>query len=74
MKEDRTIGDEWDYRIRRVEMAWELASGKITQLQQDRHDRSMPDKDFYAAVEAELKIAWNTSENALPTGSLSFKT
>jgi len=68
------MGDEWDYRIRRVEMAWELASGKITKLQKDRQDRSIPDKDFYDAVEAELKMAWNTLENALPTGSMSFRT
>ena len=59
------MGDQWDYRLCKVEMAWELASKNLFERSPLK---PLPAKeDYYKVVRRELQEAWDAVNSVFPT-------
>ena len=56
------MGDKWDYKLRKVEMAWEIAQKRIGWFDV----RSRPREEYEKEVEEALQKAWDTVNSVFP--------
>ncbi len=60
------MGDCWDYRIKKVEIAWCLARPYIERQAQEG-TRTLTSGGYHDSVKEELQRAWNIVNDVLPS-------
>ena len=60
------MGARWGYRLRKVDMAWELASRKL--FDRPATQRGLPpSEDYYRQAKRELQEAWDVVNSVFPS-------
>lgn len=60
------MGDCWDYKVRKVEIAWELAKMAIKN-REERNNLSRNPETFRKEVQEEIREAWEIVNGTFPS-------